>query len=383
MRDVGSIAQSAVAAKASQDRADALAAAREEKAKALKGKQAEKATETAKNTAQAKRNAEFNSVYAAKIISAIPLPARTPNNPTYAFATNIQDSPQAPKDTIAQGTSFGVRPNDLPKDQWLAPKPVLVTAEGQEKPVQKLASYNKTTGQYRIGDKIVPASQVAPIPKQDRATTVYDKEGNIVYQETLGNSPLQKPVKTSVQKKIIENEVTLGSLRDMKKGFKDKFQQIPHRLYVGISKIEDMLGFTDISDEQRAAITELSAHQSKTVAATAAYIKSQSGLAVSDKEFRRLKIVMPNKNDSPVEFQSKLDTVMNRLDRSNTLYRALLDAEPNKTPSLDTIDDNMDGELSEDMQNKVGDYMLSEMRKINPEATEADVAKLMRQRGMI
>lgn len=270
-----------------------------------------------------------------------------------------------------------------PGKGWSVPKKVLFTAKPGDKPVLKFASFNPNQGKVRIGKKMVDPSQISPAETKS-TKEFFDAEGNVLLRETLGGAALTPPIKTSLQKKILENTETLASLDTLKQKYEKRFLQVPHRILATGLEIAE-LGGVELDPENQKIIGDLADFQSETVDLTAKYVKNISGAAVSDNEVKRLAKVLPNKNDSPTVFKRKMDSVHKRLTKINLIYKTILagnKANPSSAIADNSIPNVVEahlnaGAISDDFIDDMGEYLMKQKGM-----TETQAGQFMQENGV-
>jgi hypothetical protein len=233
-----------------------------------------------------------------------------PNDNTFRFGKKVVPASEV---SLEKGLS----------DDW-RPQKVLLQKEEGGKFTPELVSYNPDAQIYRYDGKDVPSERVKQVPT-GQSRKIYDSQGNIIMEETSGGG-VTSPVKTELQKEVASNTVTLSSLDELSQTYDKKYLQLPEQFKVGGLKLVEKAGF-DLSPGDQKRIEDLSSFQAATVDVAAKYIKTISGVAVSEPEAKRLRKVLPQAGDSPSEFRGKLNTAIKRLKKINLIHKLILNGD--------------------------------------------------------
>ena len=128
-----------------------------------------------------------------------------------------------------------------------------------------------------------------------------------------GEKPLDKTLVKDLQSTILKTDTQLDLLNDLGTQFDKDFLTVAGDIKAGVLTVSEKLG-RDLSDTERAFITDRTTFLANTAENLNAYINAMSGAAVSEQEAKRLAIAQPTGDDSPTEYLAKLD---NRIDRLN------------------------------------------------------------------
>ena len=133
---------------------------------------------------------------------------------------------------------------------------------------------------------------------------------------------LTRPVKTDVQKKILEANATYSDMKNTLAKYDDKFLKGRNKLGYGIDAFKEKWDLGNVSDADKEDLKEYTSFKRDSVSSLNNYIKQVTGAAMSAAEADRLMKAMPNPGtglfdgDSPTEFKTKLDGVMRNLERA-------------------------------------------------------------------
>lgn len=127
---------------------------------------------------------------------------------------------------------------------------------------------------------------------------------------------MTKPTINAVQEKQLNAVEQYARLKAIKQSWKPEYQQIEKRLGFAWNSLVDKFGSarTSLTSQQRQELAAYSASRSEGLNNLNQYIKEITGAAMTIPEANRIKKTQPNPGegifdgDSPIEFQSKMDT---------------------------------------------------------------------------
>jgi hypothetical protein len=163
--------------------------------------------------------------------------------------------------------------------------------------------------------------------KKAGGMTVYGPDGNpILTTGTAGENALSKDQAKKMDTKIYDAKESMARFQSIQSAYKPELLQLPARLSSRWTEFKDDLGSIgkaiglDVSQEEKNLLVERSRLLRRTSSNLSLYIKDLSGAAVSVEEAERLQAALPNEDDSPIVFESKLQDAMDAVQSS--LWRA-------------------------------------------------------------
>ena len=197
---------------------------------------------------------------------------------------------------------------------------------------------------------------------------------------------MQKPAVNAIQEKQFNAIEQYSRLKGIESSWKPEYQTIEKRLGFAWNSLVDKLGSArkSLTSQQRQELSAYSASRSEALNNLNQYIKEITGAAMTIPEANRMKKTQPNPGegifdgDSPIEFQSKMDTNIRTTKMALARYSYL-----SKRGFPDDVD-AMAREISLDdmpkvIQNRTNE-LLKESLDQNPDMNKQDVLPIVRQR---
>lgn len=212
----------------------------------------------------------------------------------------------------------------------------------------------------------------APPPKAPGLSFSTNPDGTIDFSEGGPLPGMAKPTVNALEEKLVSSQAGLDRLRGIRAQFKPEYQTWEGRFKGFVGDIKDKLG--QLPEEERKGYGEFKSYQSSTLDNLNRYIKDITGASMSVQEAQRITASMPNLEDGPTAFQSKMDSVMKDLGRAQarayyTLKRGL---------QLDSIGI----EQIDDVIRKRGKELEATVKKGQPDAKDAEVQATVKQQLM-
>ena len=144
-----------------------------------------------------------------------------------------------------------------------------------------------------------------------------------------GNAELTNPVKTKVQKDVLDTQESLTRLNGIAAQFKPEFQTLGTRWDVLRSDVSEKLGFK-LNPEDAALVSDYSTFRMDAIDQINRYIKMITGAQMSEKEAERILKGMPNPGqgffdgDGPTAFMAKMDRTIEKLNLAQARYKYML-----------------------------------------------------------
>lgn len=149
---------------------------------------------------------------------------------------------------------------------------------------------------------------------------------------------MAKPTVNALEEKLVSSQAGLDRLRGIRAQFKPEYQTWEGRFKGFVGDIKDKLG--KLPESERKAYGDFKAYQSSALDNLNRYIKDITGASMSVQEVARITASMPNLDDGPTAFQSKLDSVMRDLGRAQArAYYTLKGGLRLDSVGLEQIDD--------------------------------------------
>lgn len=137
----------------------------------------------------------------------------------------------------------------------------------------------------------------------------------------LEQGQLGKEGRNEVDKKLLASGEGLARLNTIQSGFRPEYMTIENRLGFAwnAAKEKYLGGRANLNPQQKAELEAFTGFKADALDNVNQYIKEITGAAMTDAEAKRIMAGMPNvgagvfDGDSPTEFKSKMDAVINRL----------------------------------------------------------------------
>lgn len=127
----------------------------------------------------------------------------------------------------------------------------------------------------------------------------------------------------TLQDSIRKGTEALGRLSEIAETFDPKLLELPNQAENMLLGFAEKLGI-DIGERGRGKVEQYAEFRQKTLSNMNLYIKEITGAQMSEKEAGRLKKAMPNMQDSPTEFRTKLRSLVRSLRAVQTRARQAL-----------------------------------------------------------
>jgi hypothetical protein len=236
----------------------------------------------------------------------------------------------------------------------------------------------KEEGLSEVDARLRAQSFIAENKRGQGISITQDAEGRPVIQ--IGGkerAKLTRGTETDVQKKLLEANATYSDMKAIVGKIEDRFLEIPTRIGTKITALKEKWGM-DVSREDRQELKDYTDFRREAISSLNAYIKQITGAAMSELEAKRLMKAMPTPGlglmdgDSPTEFKTKLNGVMESLDR--VIARNNYVAKHGLASFEDVGLDQMDGIID-----RRGEELESEMRAANPDMDQAELENQIMQ----
>lgn len=179
-----------------------------------------------------------------------------------------------------------------------------------------------------------------------------------------------KPAQNTLEEKIITSQAGLDRLRGIASKFKPEYQTWEGKLKGGVASLKDKAG-VDMTDEDKKYLGDFESYRGDVLNNLNLYIKDITGASMSVQEAGRITRSMPNDDDGPTQFQSKLASTMKNLGRVQArAYYTLA-----KGLSLDKIG----LEQIDDVIRKRGSELEGELKGKMAGASDEDVKTAVKQ----
>jgi hypothetical protein len=188
-------------------------------------------------------------------------------------------------------------------------------------------------------------------------------DGTLIQTNVADGGGLTRATKSSVQKDLIEANATYSDMKATLGKYDDKFLKGKNKLGYKLDAFKEKWDLGKVTDSEKKDVEEYTAFRRDAISSLNNYIKQVTGAAMSELEAKRLMKAMPNPGigtfdgDSPTEFKTKLDGVMQNLDRviarSNYVQKhGLSSIEDIGLDNMDGIIDRRGGELETELKDK-------------------------------
>lgn len=162
----------------------------------------------------------------------------------------------------------------------------------------------------------------------------FDAEGNVIasvppvergplVSVNTGDIPPTTATTTRLQTETLNTQETMLRLDDIAASFDPSFLEIPTQIGQEFNAIRDRLGsvpeifgIPDLTVEQRQRLADYTTFTTRTLNNMNITLNRLSGAAVNEQEFERIKGALPNADDSPTQFQAKLNNAIRDMRRS-------------------------------------------------------------------
>lgn len=178
----------------------------------------------------------------------------------------------------------------------------------------RLPKYNPQTADivldYRTGQPIenLPRTQVAERRAKAGASNV-----------SVGD--FGKPAQNKLEEGMISASDGIRRLEAVRKSFDPSYLTLGTKWRNIVSAGKERLG-VELSTEERESLQDFTKFKRTTLANVNRYIKDITGAAMSEAEARRIQAALPGMDDSPSEFQAKLNDTVDELTGALEAYEA-------------------------------------------------------------
>ena len=146
-------------------------------------------------------------------------------------------------------------------------------------------------------------------------------DGTLIQTNVADGGGLTRGAKTGVQKDLIEANATYSDMKATLGKYEEKFLKGKNKLGYSLDAFKEKWDIGQVTDSEKKDVEEYTAFRRDAISSLNNYIKQVTGAAMSELEAKRLMKAMPNPGigmfdgDSPTQFKTKLDGVMQNLDR--------------------------------------------------------------------
>ena len=169
-----------------------------------------------------------------------------------------------------------------------------------------------TTRGYRKGD-----------PRLDAALDAGGRVVSLGVQAATAEGLLGKKGKGTVEGKLIDVGEGLTRLNMIRESFKPEFLEYGTVVENWLAGQAEKLG-VELSPERKAQVEEFTVFRQDTIDNLNRIIKEITGAQMSEAEAARIQKGIPNENDSPTQFKSKMDRTIQTLERASRRYEGWL-----------------------------------------------------------
>lgn len=204
----------------------------------------------------------------------------------------------------------------------------------------------------------------------------YDDKGRPLIR--MGGSPkvgaaegdLAKTTINKIEESLLNAGARLERIGAIERGFKPEYQNLPTKLGMVARRWADFAGLK-LAPEQSKALREYTQFRSDAYSDLSKTLQEMSGAAVTPQEEERLLRSIPDPgNDSPTEFEAKLDATI----RAMRLVEARLHFL-RKNGFRKVEDSKISLSAMQDIINKRGQEIEAAVRQQAPQANDADVTR--------
>jgi hypothetical protein len=244
-----------------------------------------------------------------------------------------------------------------------------------------------------VTGELVPEGAEVRKVRTGTVTTIDPKTGQVTIKEGVqldGKTGATPAVRTKAQKKILESTELLGQLKRIEDLYTPEYLGVYRQAKEKWKKFKSKIGI-GLSEEEKKERSKYVKFSRNTSNFLNQYLKSQSGVAISDREAKRLMKAMPTMNDDAVEYMAKFEEVRSDLERARLIYGLALKEQGKKrgTPEVEKRADQFTanvGSLSSEDIDTMGEHILSihpEWQNL-PESQQTDtVVEELRRLGFI
>ena len=148
--------------------------------------------------------------------------------------------------------------------------------------------------------------------RMDQISDRIDKITTITGSTEFDSLNSDKVTVRKVEQSLIENQGALDGFEASFRSFNPEFLTLKGKVKNFALRMADIAGL-DLSDELKDELRDFTAFKQNTSINLNAYIKAVTGAQMSNPEAVRLKQDVPNLEDSPAEYQRKLEITLRRL----------------------------------------------------------------------
>lgn len=209
-------------------------------------------------------------------------------------------------------------------------------------------------------------------PKSGTEVTV-GPEGGVTFRQGVGvTSKLDKTNKRKIQEKAFNLGEANARFKSMRNAFDPKLLTAQSKLKAKFATVKNWLD-VDLSHEEKLLVENTTRMSRRTNESLALFIKDISGAAVSEQEAQRLSKVMPKIDDSPIEYATKLEDVMEMTEWALWRHNYAL------KNGLDPLKTGVDLYEVEDLVERQGEKIELKIRQANPGIDENSVNSMVAQ----
>lgn len=164
--------------------------------------------------------------------------------------------------------------------------------------------FDSETGETRFKTRADAVGQLAP-PKSGFEIVTDPATGQTTVRTGVtGGSGLGKKAINQLESKSIDMTAARERLNNIAAEFKPEFLTLQNRFGMGIKAAQDKVGL--LPPEQQAELADFTRFQQNTIKNLNSTIREITGAAMNQAEVPRIMREVPNENDSPAMFESKL-----------------------------------------------------------------------------
>ena len=228
-------------------------------------------------------------------------------------------------------------------------------------------SGNARLGRFMQDGTVRPYDGVSPPPRGTR--TRVNADGSV--EIAMDGAPLSSSTTTGIEKEMVSFQDTMGSLQRIEDLFEPELLQYETQFKTWGANTLEKLG-QDVDPELKETARRYNALRAQTNQTLSTIIKQLSGAAVNAAEEVRLKGFIPNTDDGPSQFQTKLEEFMETTRRAymrrSYMLKNGIDISPNALERPDLSLDNVPA-----LFNRRVETLLSKLQRQNPDKPRAEL----------
>ncbi len=231
-------------------------------------------------------------------------------------------------------------------------------------------------GSKKYGE-LTPGTVSQAAPKS--GMEIISKDGTVIRTGVNTNQSVPtRTTKSKTQNTLIEANETYANLKSTINKYDDSFLMGKDKIGFAMDAFKEKWEIGSVSEDEKQKLSDYSTFKQESISTLNDYIKQITGAAMSAEEAKRLMKGMPNPGvglfdgDSPTQFKSKMNGVMQKIDRtiarSNYVLRhGLKSFEDVPLGSMDRIIDSRGEQIEKELKTQYPDMDEAEIIKMTSE----------------